>query len=111
LTEDLASKYRRQGAASAVEIDNEGGNIFIQIPKDETQITLIFEPDNSKDYYFVVTAVDTRDLEGVPTPELSIRNLKIVREGGGAGKITITGPTPAADCIADCSKESKPGPH
>lgn len=106
--EDRASYYRRQGAASAVEIDNEGGNIFIQIPKDETQITLIFEPDNSKDYYFVVTAVDTRGLEGVPTPELSIRNLKIVREGGGAGRVTIAGPT-SQYCIMDCSKEYTAG--
>lgn len=42
----------------------------ITINKSNTQITLHFL-DNSKDYYFVVTAVDTRGLESIPTPEIS----------------------------------------
>jgi hypothetical protein len=42
----------------------------ITIDKSNTQITLHFS-DNSRDYYFVVTAVDTRGLESIPTPEVS----------------------------------------
>lgn len=41
----------------------------ITIDKKNTQITLHFS--NKKTYYFVVTAVDTRGLESVPTPEVT----------------------------------------
>ena len=42
----------------------------VTINKNNTQITLHFL-DNSKDYYIVVTAVDTRGLQSIPTPEIS----------------------------------------
>jgi hypothetical protein len=42
----------------------------ITINKSNTQITLHFST-NVKDYYFVVTAVDTRGLESIPSPEVS----------------------------------------
>lgn len=42
----------------------------ITIDKSNTQITLHFS-DNSRDYYFVATAVDTRGIESIPTPEVS----------------------------------------
>lgn len=42
----------------------------ITIHKSNTQITLHLL-DNGKDYNFVVTAVDTRGLESIPTPEIS----------------------------------------
>ncbi|MCX6556170.1 MAG: hypothetical protein NTW95_01865, partial [Candidatus Aminicenantes bacterium] len=59
----------------------------ITIEKSNTQITLHFI-DSSKDYYFVVTAVDTRGLESIPTPEIICMTLMVSKAGTGAGTVT-----------------------
>lgn len=64
----------------------------ITIDKENTRITLRF-PDNSRDYYFAVTAVDTRGIEGVPTPEIVCMTLMVLKEGTGAGTV-IASPSP-----------------
>lgn len=63
----------------------------ITIDKSNTQVTLHFS-DNSKDYYFAVSAVDTQGLESVPSSEISAMSQLIVSggdsgsgEGGGGG--------------------------
>jgi hypothetical protein len=58
----------------------------ITIDKGYTQITLHFM-DDSKDYYFMVAAVDTRGLESIPTPEISVMKLTVSKAGTGTGVI------------------------
>jgi hypothetical protein len=63
----------------------------ITIDKDNTQITL-HVPDENKNYYFVATAVDSRDLESVPTPEISLFIvMRMTVSKAGTGKGTVTG--------------------
>jgi len=79
----------------------------ITIPKDNTRITLHFT-NNTPDYYFVLTAIDTRGLEGVPTtPEVSLIKLTVAKTGTGTG--TVTGLTPGyhsdINCGAACTAD------
>jgi hypothetical protein len=55
----------------------------ITIDKSHTQITLHFT-DAQKVYYFVLTAIDTRGLESIPTPEVSSARLGIIAIHDGA---------------------------
>jgi hypothetical protein len=55
----------------------------ITIDKSNTQITFHFS-DASKIYYFVVTAIDTRELESIPTNE-------VIAEKGSEGRVTSAG--------------------
>ncbi|MCE5262102.1 MAG: chitobiase/beta-hexosaminidase C-terminal domain-containing protein [Deltaproteobacteria bacterium] len=61
----------------------------ITIDKENTQITLRFA-DNSRDYYFEVAAVDTRSLEGVPTPEIICKTLMVIKKGSRGGRVDST---------------------
>lgn len=106
LSEGHAISYRRQGG-SEFPIAGEGGSTFIQIPKDETQITLIFSPDNSNDYYFVVTSVEEREtggviLEGIPTPEISITRMTVSKAGTGTGTVKDNRPSLGVKSDIDC---------
>lgn len=101
LTEGQALRYRRQTGLE-FSIAGAGGNTPIRIPKEETQITLIFSPENSNDYYFVVTAVDKRGLEGVPTPEISIIRMRFSKEGAGTGTVTDDRPSLGIRSEIDC---------
>lgn len=71
---DYAASYTIAGAFP-IPIDPQGPKP-ITIDKSNTQITLHFS-DDSKIYYFVVTAVDTRGLESIPTPEVTF-DLQII---------------------------------
>ncbi|MBN1380491.1 MAG: carboxypeptidase regulatory-like domain-containing protein [Deltaproteobacteria bacterium] len=55
----------------------------ITIDKNNTRITLHFSEDQTV-YYFVVTAIDTRGLESIPTPEVSTANLGTITVNSGA---------------------------
>jgi hypothetical protein len=66
---DYAISYKLAGG-SPILINPLAAPKTITINKSNTQITLHFS-DNSKDYYFVITAIDTRGLESIPTPEVS----------------------------------------
>jgi hypothetical protein len=68
-TADYAASYTLVGE-SPVLINPLSDPKPITMNKNNTQITLHFS-DNSKDYYFVVTALDTRGLESIPTNEIS----------------------------------------
>ena len=46
--------------------------------------------DISRNYYFAVTAVDTRGLEGVPTLEISLLIKMTVSKAGSTGTGTVT---------------------
>jgi hypothetical protein len=61
----------------------------ITIDKANTQLTLRFT-DISGNYYFAVTAVDTRGLEGVPTPEISLLIKMTVSKAGSTGTGIVT---------------------
>ena len=61
----------------------------ITIDKKHTQITLHFG-DISGNYYFAVTAVDTRGLKGVPTPEIRLLFTMMVSKAGSTGTGTVT---------------------
>jgi hypothetical protein len=61
----------------------------ITIAKTHTRITLHFT-DISGNYYFAVKAVDTRGLEGVPTPEISLLIKMTVSKAGSTGTGTVT---------------------
>ena len=82
---DYAASYTLLGGGP-ITIPNLGPKP-ITIDESNTQITLRFL-DNSKDYYFVLTAVDTRGLEGVPTPEISLMKLTVAKAGTGTGTVT-----------------------
>ena len=86
----------------------------ITIDKENTQITLTLK-ESSKYYYFVVSSVDTRGLEGETTDEISdpLVRLSIVKEGTGRG--TVTG-SPAGinsdiDCGTGCSSDNADYAH
>jgi len=67
-TADYATAYTLLGGGT-INIDPTGPKP-ITIDKNNTQITLHFS-DERKIYYFVVTAVDKKGIESVPTPEVT----------------------------------------
>lgn len=82
---DYATSYTLAGG-TPVSINAATAPKPITISKINTQITLHFA-DDSKPYYFVVTAIDTRGLESVPTAEVSSAAASpdvIVINGGAA---------------------------
>lgn len=60
----------------------------ITIDKANLRITLNGLPDGK--YYFAVTAIDTRGLESVPTPEISAALKTIVYPPTGTRVVTVT---------------------
>ncbi len=88
-TADYAKSYTLVGE-SPVLINPLSDPKPITINKNNTQITLHFS-DNRKDYYFVVTAVDTRGLESLPSNEVISETgsedgvISASSEGGGGG--------------------------
>lgn len=80
----------------------------ITIPKSNTRITLHFS-DSSKNYFFVATAVDTRGLESVPTPEIGTAIsaqeyvLLTLNPGPGKGTVSGSGINCGDTCLAACN--------
>lgn len=81
----------------------------ITIDKNNTQITITL-PESSKYYYFVVSSVDTRGLEGETTDEISdpLVRLSVVKEGTGRGTVTglPSGINSDIDCGTGCSSDN-----
>jgi hypothetical protein len=82
-TADYAASYKLAGG-SPILLHPLTDPKPITIDKSNTQIALHFL-DNSKDYYFVVTAIDTRGLESIPAPEVSTNTSTGSGGGGGGG--------------------------
>jgi hypothetical protein len=86
----------------------------ITIDKQNTQITLTL-PESSKYYYFVVSSVDTRGLEGETTNEISdpLVRLSVVKEGTGRGTVTgsPSGINSDINCGTGCSSDNADYAH
>jgi hypothetical protein len=85
----------------------------ITIDKQNTQITLTFK-DTSKYYYFAVSSVDYRGLEGETTDEIShpLLRLSVAKQGTGRGRVTASpGVNSVIDCGTGCSSDNADYAH
>lgn len=103
---DYATAYTLQGGDPIV-LQPATDPKPITIDKQNSQITLHLK-DNSTYYYFVVSAVDTRGLEGVPTAELPqpIHRLTLTKQGTGRGLVNAPpGVNSEINCGTGCASD------
>ena len=96
--EDYATTYQLLGE-DPIPISKPGPKP-ITIDKNNTQITLHFL-DDSKNYYFVATAIDTRGLESIPTLEITTSpyHISVAPSAISFGPVIIGSSSPAKTII------------